>query len=740
MTPSSPRKTWPLLLLAALLLPLPAFPQAPGAPGAANQDIPADPGASLNLNFPEGVPLEMFIRAAELYTKKRFIFQDESVKKKTIIIYGEHSDFPMEHFFSLFQTILAMNDFTITPLPDPSSETADPIAYKILQTQKATAQPTPVLNAQEVVELPFDERWVSGIFKLKHINPTEIAPTLVNFVSNPKGIIPLPSAGVLLVNDLGLNVKRVEKILRIMDVKGPDIRMEVIKLKWAIATSIEPQLSRLVQTIMRTRVRPPQPGGQPGQETLEIVADQRTNSLIVVAEQNRIDEILKMIRKLDSGEIPAQTRGIHIYRLKNTNAAPLSDILNRVYQGIMGASYGSRYGSGYGYGYGSYGGYPGGYSPYAGAAGTSTPYGAGYSPYGYSPYGYGAGFGAGGFPGGEYPPTIVPDEQNNAIIVASDYYKFQDLSKIIEKLDVRRPQVLLEVAFVEVSGDDTLDLGIELATIGRPGDSARGFAATNFSMSRLVDTDADLIPDARLPIVNPGVIAGVFKDRVGNIPALLYALERQGKINVLQVPSTVTSDNQIAELTVGDERPTATFTQTQSGNDSRTFRGFEKAGVTVKITPHISEERYLRLETEVSVADFAGQTADPVLPPAKTTRELKVAVSVPNEHTIVVGGLTKSADRDDVSGVPLLMDIPGIGAAFRHSINTRERRTLYVFITPHIFSDEDFLDYKRASESRRKTIQDLTGHQVGVAPREQGVPQYLPPFELQPPFAAPDKK
>jgi general secretion pathway protein D len=715
------------LLAAALsLVAAPARAQVPVP--EASPALPVAPGASITLNFPNGVAIGEFITAAEVYTKKRFVFQDESVKSRKIFIYAQ-TPFPTDQFFSVFETVLAMNKFTLTPVPDPTGA-GEPLAYKIVQVAEAPNMWSPVYVGDELSTLPFDERWVSGIFKLEHINPTEIVPTLVNFVSNPKGIIPIPSAGMILVNDLGLNVKRLERILKYMDVKGPDIQMKVVKLKFAIATSLEPQLSRIVQSIIRTRVRPPQPGVQPGQETLEIVADSRTNSLIVVADQNRIPEVLKMIGELDTGEMPSQTRNIHVYRLKNSNAAVVAEILNRVYQGTFGAQYGSRYGGYGGYGGGGYGGYGGfggygGYSPYGGMAMGATPFAAG----GYGGYSSFGGMGLASM-SGEMPPIVVPDEQNNAIVIAADYYRYQDLVKIIQKIDVRRPQVLLQVAFVEVTGTDSLDLGVELATIGSPGEKARGFGATSFSLSKLVDTTGDGIPDARIPIPNPGLLTGIYKNQVGNIPAMLYALEKAGKVNVLQVPTCVTSDNQIAQLTVGDERPTESFTNTSAGSDFRSFSGYEKAGLTLKITPHISEERYLRLETEITVAEFGETPADPVLPPPKVSRELKVAVSVPNAHTIVLGGLVRSAERESVSGVPLLKDIPGLGLLFRRNVTSRDRSTLYVFITPQIFSDDEFEDYKRASRGRQTEIEALTGRCVGVTPPDQGMPRYSPPFDI----------
>ncbi len=723
----------PAWMAAGLLSALAAAPvataQAP-APGDATPALPVNPGATLTLNFPTGIELGKFIGAAEAYTKKRFVFQDESVKSRKIYLYAS-TPFPTDQFFTVFETVLAMNKFTMTPVPDPSGS-GEPLAYKIVQVAEAPGLWSPVYTGEEVAAMPFDERWVSGVFKLQNINPTEIVPTLVNFVSNPKGIIPIPSAGMILVNDLGLNVKRIERILKYMDVKGPDIEMKVIKLKWAIATSLEPQLSRIVQSIIRTRVRPPQPGVQPGQETLEIVADQRTNSLIVVADQKRIPEILKMIDELDTGDMPSQTRTVHIYRLKNSNAAVVAEILNQVYQGILGSQYGMRsgYGGYGGYGYGGYGGY-GGYSPY-----TQVPVGgAAYLGGGY-PYG---GLGMGGMSSYlQEIPTIVPDTQNNAIIVAADYYKFQDIVKIIQKIDVRRPQVMLEVAFVEVDGTHSFDLGVELATIGQPGDAARGFGATSFGLSRIVDTNGDLVPDARVPIANAGILAGVYKQQVGNIPALLYALEKDGKVNVLQIPTAVTSDNQIAFLEVGDERPTQTFTSTDAGSDYRSFSGYEKAGLTLKITPHISEERYLRLETEVTVAEFGEQPSDPVLPPPKISRELRVAVTVPNGNTIVLGGLARSAERETVSGIPLLKDIPGLGALFRRNVIAKDRSTLYIFITPKIFSDDAFEDYKRVSRMRQTEMEELTGRTVGIVPPAAGVPSFRPPFELVNPVRTPD--
>jgi type II secretory pathway component GspD/PulD (secretin) len=294
---SSPRLILRFPLSALLATGLAIMPARPAISQTAGPPtLPVEPGDTMNLNFPEGVTLNIFLRAAELYTKKRFLFQDASLHNRQIFIYAEHSEIPTSHFFPLFEAILAMNGFTLVPLPAPDGA-EEPLAYRVVQLSNAQSLAgEPSLTAEEVRKLPFVNRWVSGVFPLQHVTATEISPTLVNFVSNPKGIIVLQSANAILVSDLGLNVKRIERVIQLMDVpnRSPDVR--IIRLKQASAAALQPALWRVAGTLSGVRDVSPSTLWRGG---VVVVDDPHTNSIVIVGNPSHVADMVKIVETLD---------------------------------------------------------------------------------------------------------------------------------------------------------------------------------------------------------------------------------------------------------------------------------------------------------------------------------------------------------------------------------------------------------------------------------------------------------
>jgi len=185
-------------------------------------------------------------------------------------------------------------------------------------------------------------------------------------------------------------------------------------------------------------------------------------------------------------------------------------------------------------------------------------------------------------------------------------------------------------------------------------------------------------------------------------------LETKARISILDQPEAATNDNGLAEISVKQQVPVTTNTLTGTGISQTSFSRFEEASTTLTISPHISEGGYLRLETKVKIEKFTGTSADPNIPPPKTSREISTKeIMVPNGGTMVIGGIVMQDKSDSTSNVPLLGQIPLLGWLFRRDQTDDQKRTLYIFLTPYILYDYGFGDFRDLTRSRKDDIEKL---------------------------------
>ena len=270
--------------------------------------------------------------------------------------------------------------------------------------------------------------------------------------------------------------------------------------------------------------------------------------------------------------------------------------------------------------------------------------------------------------------------------------------------------------WLEKKGHAILNLGVELATIDDPSDdSTRGFAATSFGLTQLVDEDGNPItgdnpgiPVGRLPIPSNGIQTGLFRDNIFQIPALLSVLKTENDLRVLAMPRLLTNDNQQARFTVSQAFPVTEFTTT-TGVVQQSFDEFEEAKTELKITPHISSANYLRLDIEQLIEVFTAAQIDPSVPPPKTTREITTSITIPNHQTVVIGGLRSHNYRETVNKVPILGDIPILGYLFKNTSRTVSLNHIYIFCTPHILKESDFKDLYKISYDNKVELENLGG-------------------------------
>jgi len=307
--------------------------------------------------------------------------------------------------------------------------------------------------------------------------------------------------------------------------------------------------------------------------------------------------------------------------------------------------------------------------------------------------------------------VVVPDPATNSLLIAANRTRYEEVLELFQLLDRRQDQVLIETALIELSGSDFLDIGVELGGANIPGaDETGGFGLTDFDMSNISDTTGDGIPDLRVPQQLTGVTAGILDGDNFSIPILLRLFQETRDTNVLNVPSVLVNNNGSATVSTLDEQPTTTITATGGvgGQTQENFNGYQEAGITLQISPTISASRYLRLQISLEVSNFEG-TFSGAIPPPKTTRTIETVVNVPDGDTMVIGGIIVDNATKESRRVPWLADIPLLGFLFRRDQTTKDRTSMYFFVTPHIMRDREFADLAEYSYEKKLEAADIIG-------------------------------
>lgn len=293
---------------------------------------------------------------------------------------------------------------------------------------------------------------------------------------------------------------------------------------------------------------------------------------------------------------------------------------------------------------------------------------------------------------------VYPDESNNQILVKAPKRLQPQFKALIDKLDLRRPQVYIDAKIVAITATDDFRLAFETQLINANGTG--GVFNTNFGLGSQGQNSSGgggniLTPKTVFPA--GAITAAIIKSEY--VPIIVTALARDVDGQILATPQLLVDDNEEAEVSSLDQRPTTTSSQSGSAGSTLTgFGGFEPAGPKLKVKPQISEGNYLKLEYEIELSNFVGEstsTGDTVIPPQKLENKISSkSVTVPSDSTIVVGGLNFTQTDNTVVKVPLLGDIPIVGQLFRDERKNSTTRTLYVFITPRIMRDPSFADLR----------------------------------------------
>jgi len=470
----------------------------------------------------------------------------------------------------------------------------------------------------------------------------------------------VPGSNNIIIMDFAPTVAAMAKLVKQMDVAPPgkELVMEFVELNYAYAEEVADIISELVAAQRQATATPTNRGrttvtGGTQSPEPRIIAYEPKNALVIAATQDDFTMIKGLIDRFDTAGDAGAT--VEVIRLNHVEAEDVADTLNQVLEGMGGALTGDRT-----------------QQPNQ----TNRPRGPNIQRTSSSQ---------------DQEPQVVPDAATNSLILAADTKTIRALKEIIAQLDQPKDQVLIEATLISLTRQDDFQLGVELVGIDTTGlnrtdGTSSPFGVTNFSLSTFEDTDGDLIPDINLPTnlssEGGGLAAGIFRN--GGIPVLLQAVQRLNNAKILSMPSVVTYDNETATLEAQQDEPVGTQTEFSSGSVGQAFDDFVSAGVILTVSPHISQDNYLRLAIELEVSSFTGTPGASGLPPPRTRNVINTTIALPDEHTVVMGGLIGEEDSVSEDKLPLLGDIPVLGYLFKSKSRRKIKRNLFMFLTPHI--------------------------------------------------------
>ena len=675
-------------MLFASLLPA-QFAFAQNAPARAS-------GEAVTLNF-INAEIEGVARAMSAILKQQFIV-DPRVKG-AMTLYSETPLSPREAYATFLATLRGLG-FTVVEVGG---------LYKIVPEADAKLQ-TGTVSIGERPNRGGDQV-ITQIFKLNHENANNLVPVLRPLISPNNTINANPGNNTLVITDYADNLARIGKIIATMDTPASG-DVEVIPIKYAVAGDIATLVQRLTDSAGATA----SPGGAPapgvagGTTSASVMVDARSNSLLVRAPNPaRMASIRTLVDKLDRPVPSAGPAGnVWVIYLKNADAVKLATVLRAAYGGGSGGSSGG----------GTSTPQP---TPINTSTNTSSLTGSTGSSASTTPVTPSASPSTGGF--------VQADPATNSLIITAPEPMYRQLRAVIDQLDSRRAQVYVESLIVEVDPSQTANFGIQWqGLLGSKGDSNVIGAGTNFGsgLNNILtgsvavaqgSTAVGTALTSALP--NAGFNIGL-AHKIGSfytLGALAQALSSTTGTNILSTPNLVTLDNEEAKIVVGQNVPfvTGSFTSTGTGT-TNPFQTIERkdVGITLKIKPQIGENGTVRMTIYQESSSVASTTAVGTDNAGPTTnkRSIDSTIVVDDGEIIVLGGLIEDTYNTTKSKVPLLGDIPYLGALFRSESRERKKTNLMVFLRPVVMRDQatsnkislDRYDYIRAEQLNAQPI------------------------------------
>jgi general secretion pathway protein D len=672
---------------------LPASPRPPSAAASANVTAgPAPASASAEdhltidpaLEHPARRPDELvtlslenadlpdLVRTMSEMTGKRFVLGATPKSFQATVVAPQRVT--VAEAYQAFLVVLAANHLTVVPRGR---------FLKIVDAQDAVRE-APVQSAKDGVSA--EERYVTYLHRVAHVSADEVATSVLSKMASHDGAI-VPYGSLLLLTDTGANVQRMMRVLDEIDVAQAEDKVWLEPLKYVPSADVKRELDELLDTKGAEKDRPKAPpSAGASARVVKIVALDRPNALLIVGSRGGYERLLELVRAIDVAT-PSEGQ-MHVVMLEHADAKKIVGPINEAVSAAAGS---------------------GGPGPTAAAAANAARV-------------------------LEAPVKVSAEETNNALIVTASAHDFAAVREVIRRLDQPRRQVYIEAVVMDLSVQRTNAL--ETAFHGfapAGGNGSVAYGGNSPLKSLLLPTDSNALQALVLGVRGPSIpVPDFLQTALGtsSIPGLGFFLDAYGVLSdsdILQTPHVLATDNSPAEIHVqlntslqrnAPSFGTPSTTGSASGATSAlaglslfsapAAANYGKIGPKIKITPHIDESDDVRLDVEETISDVSSGPQGSLGTIDFTERGATTTLTVKDRHTAVIGGLVRDKVAHNVTKVPLLGDIPVIGALFRSSIDTMDKDNLVLVLTPHIIRTED--DMREIFEQRMQERQEFVDH------------------------------
>ena len=592
---------------------------------------------------------------------------DPAVKGKVKVV----SSKPVSRaeLYDLFLSILDVHGYTAVR----SGE-----VVRVIPNKNARSSPVDVISGTSVI----NDEYVTQVIRLENVSAAKLIPVLRPLVPQQAHMAAYAPSNAIIISDIRANIDRIAKIIDRMDQSAVK-ETEIVKLRYGVATDVV----EMLKTLEKSRAGE----GADANDEASLVADKRTNSVIVTADEVSIERIKGLIDYLD---IPLEQSGnVRVMYLEYADATEVAEVLTRVMQNLSRLDDESS-----------------GRTRAANAAKS----------------------------------TIEADGGTNSLIITADTDEMAALEAVIARLDIRRAQVLVEAIIVEIDVTEGRELGLQWLFAN---DS--GLYGSNISPARQGSNAA--IAQAILPEDGASTeiavrdLAGALSQVPGTtfgwgvvdqnltMTTILNTLEKQGNTNILSTPSLLTLDNEEAFITVGQQVPFVTGSYTNTGAANGVANPFqtiqrENVGVTLQVTPQINEGDSVVMDIIQEVSSISQQalSASDVI---TNERKIETKVLAKDGDIVVLGGLVKDDIQDSQQGVPILSGIPVLGRLFRNDVVSVTKSNLLVFIRSTIIRDDDDLAGATAEKYRYIRDQQRQRRDQGLMFLDNNLIPVLPTWE-----------
>jgi len=602
-----------LVLMLSVHLTMDAIAKTTGKTGKTSKgtqtsSVNRDSERFISIDFND-VDISVFIKFISELTSKNFVV-DQRVKGKVTVI--SPSKISVKEAYKVFESVLEVHGYTtvkagqvvkIIPSPDARS--------KNIETRLKEEAASPA------------DRVVTQLIPLKFANSTEIKKLFAPLISKSSVILAYPPTNMLIVTDIYSNIKRLLRLLKAIDVTGMGQELSVIPLEYADST----KFIKILDSVFKTKRSPK---AQDSASAIKFVADERTNTIIVLASEVETAKIKRLINMIDR-ETPRGKEKIRVYYLENANAEELAKVLQELPTKKGGSPEGRK---------------------------TSFV---------------------------SETAKITADKATNSLIIMAGKEDYLVLEEIIQKLDVPRAMVYIESLIMEVNVEKDFNLGVEWIAGGKTSidDKETAFGGAFSSTGGVLPS----------PLTSPpaGFTLGIFSEAVTiagitfpNLGAVVRAYKKDKDVHILSTPQILTTDNEEATITVGKNVPYQTRAGTSDADVDYSYYEYKDVGITLKITPQISKDRLVRLyiSEESTKLDELASTIDER--PTTLKRTIETTVIVKDKSTLVIGGLIDDSFTKTEYKVPCLGDIPLLNFLFKSKSSAGDKTNLYIFITPHV--------------------------------------------------------